>query len=58
MEPDPDDIIRVINLESANDCAAEIKKLIHWGNLISAPLGFWRQILSSFLQFNQKKLGI
>ena len=28
MEPDPDDIIRVINLESANDCAAEIKRLI------------------------------
>ena len=28
MEPDPDDIIRVINLESANECAAEIKRLI------------------------------
>ena len=28
MEPDPDDIIRVINLESANECAAKIKRLI------------------------------
>ena len=28
MDPDPDDIIRVINLESGKDCAAEIKRLI------------------------------
>ena len=28
MDPDPDDIIRVIDLDSANDCDAEIKRLI------------------------------
>ena len=28
MDPDPDDIIRAINLESADECAAEITRLI------------------------------